>query len=1294
MLKNPNRVLCVRRGANKTNILNIKHFFNTSSYFASRFTKSSRTIVNISLIASLALSQSLAAVTLPSGGKFVNGTGSITKPNDKTMNIAGNKPHNVIAWGGGFNIGKDASVNFTTSGKSYLNLDYTNKASQILGKLNGGTNNIYLVNPSGVLIGEGATINANNFGVSTTPIDINEINDFSNYGSFSPVLSTNTKGDVVNMGTINANEIVLVGNKVENIKGTLQGKDQDFANQVTIEGNKVYLEGVGIKATNLEATINEDGYFTYDTGILYEFYDKNNKKLDYSFKGSAVTNNDFKEYLYIGGKYADNDQMNDSWDGFINLFNEGKLQEWGFNDIYLGNDIDFAGKDVINPIGDDTNPFTANFYGNGYTLSNLQIGPSGDYVGLFGYIDGGSVQDLTIDRMQFLDRVSSYKYIGGLAGYIEGGTFSNITLENITGGIYSPEVVGAGGFAGKIEGGDFDNIILDTIKDFNDNLDSITSGGFAGEINTGTFDNISLSNLGNIRARDYAGGFAGKINGGSYINIDISKIGDVNEGAKASIVSSSKTDYEKGSYAGGFAGYIKSGTYSNIVLNDIAGINATLEDGKNFISDLVAYAGGFAGYIESGTFRAIDFKNISTGIQTELNGYKNVKHNYAGGFAGKIDDGDFSNIVLNNIGDISSNGDWSSAGGFVGKIDYSSGNFSNIVLNNIGNIGSISGGISPYEYGFTGGFAGWIDYSSGNFSNITLNNIGDIRGSGFTGGFVGKIVGGNITLSNIVLNNIVNISGSNNRNKFSSAGGFTGGIYSGNITLSNIVLNNIGGISSRNSGSSDGFAGGFAGWIHPESVDFSNIVLNNIGNISGSGINSSSAGGFIGEIVDGSVTFSNIYFYGTMSLSGNKTNQNHIDSHNQTALKLTNASDLQTIQNHMQNDSTLKNLEYVAGTNGNPYLHMVTNGNIGGEGSEITFDEENFTYTPNIPEINPDGSGTSSLPEVSNEGELSDVVVGRGDFEEEILKIIINDILNNEYVLNIDTIDFEKFNEDDLAIILYLLKNTADEESIRQSLDFYTEFNKGETDGLKLEFEKWYGDDSSSTYSISMEKYESIERLKGYVNGTLKPELESIRNNLNRFESLKAEIERLAKVYQEALDNNLIPYEQLEIIYKNTQEKIDAYYAEAESLLETLHGDNKSFLVKLFEKKYNFKDRYNDDSLTGSFSFVGSNVDGNLDYKGSLIGKEVEDSALGDKPILSLPGNENSGDDQTINRGEGAEIAKTLAKQADLASGESVIVLPAEETQNVIDEGERELGRVCIVSDNAKTSNPCIAIAF
>lgn len=938
---------------NITNLLNIKHFLNTSSYFTNHLSKSLRVIVNISVITSLVLAQSLTASNLPSGGKFINGTGSIAT-NGNIMNITGDKTHNVIAWGGGFNIGKDNTVNFTTNGKNYLNLDYTNKASQILGTLNGGTNNVYIVNPSGVLVGEGATINANKFGVSTTPMGIDAINTFSVDGSFSPVFNAN-KGDVVNMGTIKANEIVLVGNKVENIKGTLQ------ADKVDIKGDKVYLEDFGINSTHLKAEIGSEGFFKYEVKDVYDAYKDDSNLVDnYEFTGTATTNGNFKEYLYIGSQSASNEEMINSWKGFAKLVNEGIFGELKFKDVYLGKDIDFAGASTINPVGFG-NGFVGNFYGNNHTLSNIQIDVADKtYVGLFGYIKGGSVQNLTIDGLQFPKYAFSYKCLGGLAGHIENGTFSNIAL--------------------------------DTIEGFNG--ENSSSGGFAGEINSGTFNNISLKNLGNIGVAKYAGGFAGQINGGDFSSIILSNIESI---------------YGKNN-GGGFVGYTTGNTtFDGISLKDIR-------------------------FIKSGAF----------------------------------------------------------TGGFVGG-----------VLNNENGIASLS--------------------------NIVLNNIESIKGIGFIGGFAGWINDG--TFNNIILNNIEKISVSATH-KYIFTGGFTG--YAGAGTYKNIILNNIGEISANGTASLDEksiYAGGFAGRIKSDGINFSNIVLNDIDKISAS----IAAGGFVGNIENGSnIANSNIYFYGLLNSSSNK---NYI-THNENILNLSNTTDFQTLINQ----SKIAGLEYLTNTStSNSHLHMINGGKIGNEKSKITFDKDNFTYnTPKISEVDPDGSGSSSSPTAPNEGELSSITLEQSDFEDEILKTIIDEILNEDYVLNIDSIDFNKFNEGDVAILLYLLKNTSDKklkESLKQSLEFYTEFNKG---GLKTEFEKWYGSDES-TYKTSMGKYnyiiESLANLKEYVNTTLKPELESIKNNFNRLEFLKAEIKRLERVYQEAMQNDLLPYDQLEVVYKNTQEK-------------------------------------------------------------------------------------------------------------------------------------------------------------
>ncbi|HEC1722341.1 TPA: filamentous hemagglutinin N-terminal domain-containing protein [Campylobacter coli] len=1046
---------------NITNLLNIKHFLNTSSYFTNHLSKSLRVVVNISVITSLVLAQSLTASNLPSGGKFINGTGSIAT-NGNIMNITGDKTHNVIAWGGGFNIGKDNTVNFTTNGKNYLNLDYTNKASQILGTLNGGTNNVYIVNPSGVLVGEGATINANKFGVSTTPMGIDAINTFSVDDSFSPVFNAN-KGDVVNMGTIKANEIVLVGNKVENIKGTLQ------ADKVDIKGDKVYLEDFGINSTHLKAEIGSEGFFKYEVKDVYDAYKDDSNLVDnYEFTGTATTNGNFKEYLYIGSQSASNEEMINSWKGFAKLVNEGIFGELKFKDVYLGKDIDFAGASTINPVGFG-NGFVGNFYGNNHTLSNIQIDVADKtYVGLFGYIKGGSVQNLTIDGLQFPKYAFSYKYLGGLAGHIENGTFNN----------------------------------------------------------------ISLKNLGNIGVAKYAGGFAGQINGGDFSSIILSNIESI---------------YGKNN-GGGFVGYTTGNTtFDGISLKDI-----------RFIKSGV-FTGGFAGMTQGNVI----FENIV------LNDLEEISGSHAGGFAGWINDGTFNNIILNNIEKI-----------------------------------SVS---ATHKYIFTGGFTGYA--GAGTYKNIILNNIGEISANG------------------------------------------TASLDEKSI-----------------------YAGGFAGRIKSDGINFSNIVLNDIDKISAS----IAAGGFVGNIENGSnIANSNIYFYGLLNSSSNK---NYI-THNENILNLSNTTDFQTLINQ----SKIAGLEYLTNTStSNSHLHMINGGKIGNEKSKITFDKDNFTYnTPKISEVDPDGSGSSSSPTAPNEGELSSITLEQSDFEDEILKTIIDEILNEDYVLNIDSIDFNKFNEGDVAILLYLLKNTSDKklkESLKQSLEFYTEFNKG---GLKTEFEKWYGSDES-TYKTSMGKYnyiiESLANLKEYVNTTLKPELESIKNNLNRLEFLKAEIKRLERVYQKAMQNDLFPYDQLEVVYKNTQEKIDAYYAEAQGLLDILKNKNKPFLDDLITKEYSFEDKYTD--IQGTFAIAGSSIDANA----------IEN--LADKPILSLPENENSGDSQTTNNTDSTDIVNTFSKQVKLTSTESILILPAEETQSHIKEGERERGRVCITSDNAKTNNPCIAITF
>ncbi|EOE6610520.1 filamentous hemagglutinin N-terminal domain-containing protein [Campylobacter jejuni] len=168
------------------------------------------------VVGSLLFTQSYA---LPSGGKFTHGTSGSISVSGGTMNISGSKANSVIQWGGGFNIASGETVNFKGNGKNYLNIAYGSKSSHIDGKLEGGSNNIFLINPNGIVVGKGGSINANKVFLSASSIGDKEMKEFATSGTVSPVIKPNTKGNIINLGTISVyDRVVMAGNQVSNIK--------------------------------------------------------------------------------------------------------------------------------------------------------------------------------------------------------------------------------------------------------------------------------------------------------------------------------------------------------------------------------------------------------------------------------------------------------------------------------------------------------------------------------------------------------------------------------------------------------------------------------------------------------------------------------------------------------------------------------------------------------------------------------------------------------------------------------------------------------------------------------------------------------------------------------------------------------------------------------------------------------------------------------------------------------------------------------------------------------------------
>lgn len=134
------------------------------------------------------------------------------------------------------------------------------------------------------------------------------------------------------------------------------------------------------------------------------------------------------------------------------------------NSAYLGKyivltiDINFGGETILGVGGQFCN-FSGNFDGRGHTISNFNIDNSGCdyYAGLFNYVNGGSIKNLTVknatvkgtsqvgalvgcaDNGGVIDNckvenvtVDGYKKVGGLAGYIAGATVTNSSVKNVT----------------------------------------------------------------------------------------------------------------------------------------------------------------------------------------------------------------------------------------------------------------------------------------------------------------------------------------------------------------------------------------------------------------------------------------------------------------------------------------------------------------------------------------------------------------------------------------------------------------------------------------------------------------------------------------------------------------------------------------------------------------------------------------------------------------------------------------------------------------------------------------------
>ncbi|HEC1794863.1 TPA: hypothetical protein R1740_001535, partial [Campylobacter lari] len=467
-------------------------------------------------------------------------------------------------------------------------------------------------------------INANRFVASTSSMDSKDMQAFADgklaYNTFSPVFKPNG-GNVINMGTINAKNVTLQGNKVMlsadtswDDKNNKIKFNQITADNIDLKGNEVYVDISTINSKNLTTEANNKG-IAYLSATGY-YYNPTRKYDDIVFTTKGVMDKTYNQYISIGSDL--------DWWHFAKGWNEKAdfRNNVAGNTFKLANDIDFGanckngvctGQNYANYWVDlngdgerQVNEFTSmivgekwvfdkNFDGQGFTLKNINIDATGmedlSSLGIFGDIRGDdygnivNIGNINIDYMG--GSIKGSMYAGGLCAWCRDGNFYNITISNIENIIAESYV---GGFVGYVLGDyiNIDNIVVDNIKNIV-NMSNAGAGGFAGifvSYLTPELNNITLKRIGNVKSKyGAAGGFIGKIDEPiNANNISIEILGEI----------------FGGEYAGGFAGevhpskdknnfsniYIYFGDASDINVGDVGtGDNMGIFIGKILKSD-------------------------------------------------------------------------------------------------------------------------------------------------------------------------------------------------------------------------------------------------------------------------------------------------------------------------------------------------------------------------------------------------------------------------------------------------------------------------------------------------------------------------------------------------------------------------------------------------------------------------------------------------------------------------------------------------------------------------------------
>lgn len=802
--------------------------------------KKARLAIMLSL--ALAAYTTTAVMAMPQGGVIVGGNGNISASGN-SMTVAQQTQNLFVNWDK-FSVGKGEKVQFTgPQDFAVLNRVVGHEESKIYGEISATNHgNVYLINPNGILIGDGAVINTGSFVASTK--DVVDVPSFIASGKVN--FKGDAQGNIINLGAIKADRIEMHGDTIS-LKAANVNKNFD-APQILIDANFVHA---GVRDGETTAEVDSK------LGVTSEV-----------FKLKDTMQEIREAFEDDGGKYmlSQDDLTEENWGGYAPSMNSGEA-------------ID----------------------GLGYTVGNKKITATYE-AGIFGYISCDvSVDNFTFDNINVIATEKNSSGAGTLASWLDGDgvRVANVTVSNgsVTG--YN-NVGGLIGYSDAFYNGNkFFNVhnINTSVTgqivkgEYTSEYTGIGVGGIIGYEGSGRRldgenNNIfrNVSNSGKITGRSHVGGLAGHL-----VVADMDQVrntGRIEQQTLGEVVHTQWGDYTRyadSNFIGGIAGSIgpadeavKGVHISNAYNGGTIGVDTTKDDyydDGEYIGGIVGIISGYDnGDIYGATDTVIEYAH-NTGTITTGYGHVGGIVGYATGL-GKDNGGSATDMIIRhsyNDGKINAKYSGGIAGTFGGTIEQSYNN---------GALGEYSGGLvartesdlhndivirdsynTKNGTAHVGGIIG-VDYTSGTTTLERVWNEADIKvNQNYSGGIIGDAQNcGSITMSQVY-----------NFGKVYGDGGIGGLIGHNQVDENaNVTINNsanygdiIGGEHSE--------VGGFIG--SSTTCGNNNTIINssaNFGNISGT----YNIGGFMGyyhQLEDGGLSINNSYNYGTVTADDGKT---------------------------------------------------------------------------------------------------------------------------------------------------------------------------------------------------------------------------------------------------------------------------------------------------------------------------------------------------------------------------------------------------------------------------------------